>query len=257
MSNDSPIGSPIKSGADLRTLSLDVADRVARLTLQRPEAGNAFTMAMMREFIEALAGAAGKSDILVIRGAGADFCLGRDRVEPMQGISPAQAFQLVTDVNAGIDAYGGIVINAVQGRAFGFGVGLVMRADIALAAQDARFALDEIKLGIPPMFIMSRILDHLPPKAAFDIVASSREFGASEALALGLVSRVVPAAALQTATDALAAELRGRKPEVLRASKAYMLAIRQVPRAERAAYALEAQTGFAMSHAPTPSAGKR
>jgi enoyl-CoA hydratase/carnithine racemase len=69
------------------------------------------------------------------------------------------------------------------------GFGLIMRSDIAIAAANTRFALDEVKLGIPPMFIMEQILEHLPAKRALDFILTGREFGADEALQIGLVSR--------------------------------------------------------------------
>jgi enoyl-CoA hydratase/carnithine racemase len=226
------------------SVDLVIENRVARLVLQRPAAGNAFTSQMMNDFLAAVTGAAAEADILVIAGAGEDFTVGRDREEPKKG-APFDAFKLITDLNAALAAFPGIAVSLVRGRAFGFGVGIVMRSDIALAAQDARFALDEVKLGIPPMFIMAEILGHLPPKSALDIVLSSREFGAAEAKEMGLVSRVLPRQDLQAVGEALVRELASRDPAVLRASKRYLVSVRELPPAARAAYALVEQTRFA------------
>lgn len=225
-------------------IDLRMENRVAHLLLARPGAANAFTGAMLAELLAALARAAAEADILLIRAAGADFSLGRDRQEPKSG-SPYEAFRLIGDVNGALAAFPGIAVSAVQGRAYGFAVGLVMRSDIALAADDARFALDEVKLGIPPMFIMAELLEHLPAKAALDIVLSSREFTAHEAKDMGLVSRVVPGAGLAGAAEELVRELAGRDPAVLRASKRYLGEVRELPAAARAAYALVEQTRFA------------
>jgi enoyl-CoA hydratase/carnithine racemase len=220
-----------------------VDSRVARLVLQRPSAANAFTGDMLRQLLAALNRAASEADILAISAAGADFSLGRDRQDAKSGPPPFEAFKLITDVNSALSAFPGVSVCSVQGRAFGFGVGMVMKSDIALAAEDARFMLDEVKLGIAPMFILAEISEHLAPKAALDIVLSSREFGAEEAKELGLISRITGDPRGESET--LVKELRSRDPEVLKASKRYYRAVRQLPTGARSAYALVEQTRFA------------
>jgi enoyl-CoA hydratase/carnithine racemase len=221
-----------------------VESRIARLMLQRPGAGNAFTSQMMSQFLGAVTRAAAEADILVISAAGEDFTLGRDRSEPRSG-APFDAFKLITDINNALASFPGIAVSVVRGRAFGFGVGIIMRTDIALAADDARFALDEVKLGIAPMFIMAEILEHLPPKSALDIVLSSREFDAAEARDMGLLSRVVAPQALEATAEQLVRELEKRDPAVLLASKRYLRKVRELPTAARDAFALVEQTRFA------------
>jgi enoyl-CoA hydratase/carnithine racemase len=224
-------------------IDLAIENRVARLVLQRPAAANAFTTEMLSQLLAALTRAASEADILSISAAGADFSLGRDRQDARAGGAPFDAFKLITDVNAALAGFPGIAVCSVQGRAFGFALGLVMRSDIALAAADARFMLDEVKLGIAPMFIMAEISEHLAPKAALDIVLSSREFGAAEAREIGLVSRVVDG--LPGETENLLKELRSRDGEVLKASKRYFRAVRRLAPEARSAYALVEQTRFA------------
>lgn len=222
-----------------------VENRVARLVLQRPSASNAFTTEMLSQMLAALERAASEADVLAMSAAGEDFSLGRDRQDAKAGGAAFEAFRLITDVNAALAGFPGIVVCAVQGRAFGFAIGMVMRSDIAIAAADARFMLDEVKLGIPPMFIMAEISEHLAPKSALDIVLSSRELGAAEAKEIGLLSRVVPPNELESAADGLVRELRARDPAVLRASKRYFASVRQLPLEARSAYALVEQTRFA------------
>lgn len=227
------------------TIRLSIEERVGRLLLCRPSAGNAFTSGMLSQFLDAMTRARTDADILVISSEGEDFSLGRDRQEPKGSGTPFDAFKLITDINAALVDYPGIAVSVVRGRAFGFAVGMIMRTDIAIASHDARFALDEVKLGIPPMFIMAEILEHLAPKSALDIVLSSREFTALEAQGMGLLSRIVHADQLQATADRLVDELRGRNPAVLMASKRYLGAVRQLPRDARSAYALVEQTRFA------------
>ena len=221
-------------------LDFTLEARVGRLLLQRAT----FTTGMLGDTLSVLRRAQKEADVLLIASADADFSLGRDRQEPRSG-APFDAFKLITDVNAALAEFPGVAVSLVRGRAYGFAVGMILRTDIAIAAEDARFALDEVKLGIPPMFIMAGILDHLAPKAASDILFSSREFGAAEARDMGLVSRVVPSNTLDMAGNELVAQLKERDPAVLVASKKYLKAIRAVPAAARPNYALVEQTRFA------------
>ena len=224
-------------------IDLAIENRVARLVLQRPSASNAFTGEMLSQLLAGLQRAAAEADVLAICAAGADFSLGRDRQDVKSGPPPFEAFKLITDVNAALAGFPGIAVCSVQGRAFGFALGVIMRSDIVLAAEDARFMLDEVKLGIPPMFILAEIGNHLAPKSALDIVLSSREFGAAEAREMGLVSRVVTD--LSRETENLLKELRSRDAEVLKASKRYFAAVGKLPAEARGAYALVEQTRFA------------
>jgi enoyl-CoA hydratase/carnithine racemase len=120
-----------------------------------------------------------------------------------------------------------------------------MRCDVAVASDQARFILDEVKLGIPPMFLMEAMVDHLPPKRALDIILTSRECAANEALEMGLLSRTVPDAQLDTAVRTLTAELRARDPRVLLASKHYLKTFMNLPAGARSAFAIVEQTRFA------------
>src|SRR5262245_35898041 len=179
-------------------IEFKVADRVGEIVIKRPSAGNAFTGEMVAALCETMQRAARDADIVTLTGEGADFTVGRDRA----GLPPASsfaAFSAISALNKAIAAYPGILVTRVRGRAFGLGVGLILRSGTALAPGDARFGLDEVAHGIPPMFVMEELVDHLPGKRALDIVLSGREFGAEEALQMGLISRAVPGSALDQA----------------------------------------------------------
>ena len=227
-------------------LELTVADRVGTLVIRRPEAGNAFTAAMARQLGDCMKEAAQTADILELTGAGDDFTIGRDRHEPRSG-TPFDAFQPISESNVAIAAFPGILIAKVKGRALGFGVGLVLRSDLAFVADNARFGLDEVAHGIPPMFIMEAMTGRVPPKRALDIILSGREFGAPEALDMGIASKVVPASALDAAVADFIASLRGKDQHVVRACKKYMRDVGAMPADARHAFALIEQTRFAQS----------
>jgi enoyl-CoA hydratase/carnithine racemase len=226
-------------------LKYELNDRVGRIVVERQDASNAFTGAMVRELGDIVTKAAQEADILVLTGAGPDFTLGRDRQEKPGG-TPFDAFGAISALNQAAAAFPGIFITGVRGRAFGLGVGLVMRSDIAIAAGDAKFALDEVSLGIAPMFIMEEIIEHLPPKQALDVVLTSRVFGADEALQMGLLTKVVPAAQLDTAVDDYVRLVRKRDRETILTCKLNFRALRNMPAATRPAFVLVEQTRFAM-----------
>ena len=229
-------------------IGFEQSGKVGRLVLQRAPSSNAFTSAMLGRTAEILEAARDECTVIVISADGDDFSLGRDRAEPKNADGPFATFSEISRVNAAFGAFPGIIISAIKGRAFGFGLGLAMRSDIALAADDARFMLDEVSLGFPPMFLMEVILDHVAPKRALDLILSSREFGADEALAAGLVSRLVPAEGLETATAEFVVTLGERDPDVLKACKHYLSSIRRMPPDARPAHALVEQTRFAVEH---------
>lgn len=229
-------------------IGFEQSDKVGRLVLQRAASSNAFTSAMLGRTAEILEAAQSDCTIIVISADGDDFSLGRDRAEPKNAGGPFVTFSEISQVNAAFTAFPGIIVSAIKGRAFGFGLGLAMRSDIAIATSDARFMLDEVSLGFPPMFLMEVILDHVPPKRALDLILTSRGFDADEALAAGLVSRLVPAGKLDAAVAEFVATLGDHDPDVLKACKRYLAAIRRMPPDARPPHALVEQSRFATEH---------
>ena len=195
-------------------LIVDDAEPFLRITLDRPSRGNVVTPEMMLDLPGAIAAVGPGHKAVVIRGAGADFCLGREP-GPVPGGRTDTAFSAHAAVMGPILAvYRAArqcpvpLIAAVQGRAHGFGCGLVGVCDIALAADDSQFALPEMDKGIPPTLVMSALAD-VKRKTLVDMVYSCATVDAAAALAAGIVSRCVPAAGLDAALDELLERLRG------------------------------------------------
>lgn len=226
-------------------IKFNIENRMGHIEFARPESGNAFTNEMALQFGDVMRRMGDEADIVTLSGEGADFTIGRDRHEPRKG-TPFEAFHNVSAVNQAMAAFPGIIVAAVRGRAHGLGVGLIMRSDIAIAACDSRFGLDEVAHDIPPMFIMEEIVDHLPPKRALDIILSGREFGAEEALVIGLLSRVVPPVELDTVVGGFVEDLRASDKVVVAACKNYLRKVRRMQPEARSAYALVKQTEFAL-----------
>ncbi|SFP86821.1 Enoyl-CoA hydratase/carnithine racemase [Geodermatophilus dictyosporus] len=208
-------------------LRYEVADRVATITLSRPERLNAFTAVMAGE----LAGAAAAADaddavrVVVVTGEGRAFCAGADLAAGSGGLGD-RARGAAVDDPAGRGTVGGLprdwggvaslpfaalrkpVIAAVNGPAVGIGATLTLPMDVRIAAESARFGFVFARRGIVPEAASSWFLPRVVGiSQAMEWVATGRVFGAEEALRGRLVSRVVPDAELLPAAHALAAEI--------------------------------------------------
>lgn len=199
--------------------------RVFRITINRPDEGNRMTNEMADQLADAIDGAGGSAQIVVLRGAGADFCLGRDAGGPPANLP--EALDLRDENETVFNCYGAFrrspvpVVGAVQGRALGFGCALAALCDITIAGAGARFALPEMGHNIMPTMAMSSLVDRLGRKGAMYLVYSTEEVEAETALAYGLVSRVVADADLDAALDRLLAAMLKAPMTATRAVKEY------------------------------------
>ncbi len=210
-------------------ITQDGGAHVGVVTLARPDSGNRLLTPEIRELGQAIRGLGEREDVKVVlvRANGASFCLGR---EPAKGV---QAPKSALDIRSGVtqpilDLYADIratpvpVIAIVQGDARGFGCAFVGQCDLAIAVDAANFAMPEMDVNLPPTLAMSAVLGKLPPKRLLHMVYTRRSIDAKEALALGLVSEVVAAAALEQAVAATVAALVDRDRAALCAVKEYM-----------------------------------
>lgn len=194
----------------------EVRDRVALVTLNRPEFLNAFTAAMGRSLQQAVGAALADESVrvIVLTGAGRGFCAGADmkllqQIKPGSGPervtpdpaptpAPAAAGGLGPDVSA---HYGGRfgyllqankpVIAALNGPAAGLGLVLALYADIRFAASEAKFTTSFAQRGLIAEHGISWLLPRLiGPAHALDLLLSARKIGAAESERLGLVNRV-------------------------------------------------------------------
>ncbi len=184
---------------------------------------------MMEEFIETLQ-AVGEADVLVLAGAGDDFCLGRDQWERPAGVSPkAPSGSSILTRRTRCARLPGISVALVQGRALGFGCGLALQCDLVLAADTAALGFDEISHGFPPLIVSELPAVLRPRKVALDLVLTGRRLPAHEAQQAGMVSRVVPAADLGAAGAALTEHLCSLDPDALRRGKSFFGSSRRCP----------------------------
>jgi enoyl-CoA hydratase len=210
-------------------ISVDVRDRTALLTLDRPDKLNALSNALLAaigDVLDRLELDAGVR-VVVITGAGRAFSAGAD-IAGFQGhMQDGPAAAIAHFMRPGhrltrrVESFSKPIIAAVNGLAFGGGCELVEAAHLAIAAESATFSKAEIDIGIIPTFGgTQRLPRNVGRKAAIELILTGRIFDATEAARLGLVNRVVPDAALLEAALGRASELASKPPLTIAAALA-------------------------------------
>jgi enoyl-CoA hydratase/carnithine racemase len=194
--------------------------QVLHITLNQPERGNAVSDQMVAELTGVIEGADKASNVVVLRGAGDDFCVGRATMGQRPATEP-DAFERRTFSDVVFNCYGAMrnakipIIAVVQGRALGFGCAIAAACDITLASDKAIFQVPEMAHNILPTMVMSSFVDRVPRKAMSYLVYSQAEVGPERALSFGIVSDVIPAAKLEAAVETLcAAILKAPRPAI-------------------------------------------
>ena len=202
-------------------LLLEQDGAVAVVTVNRPKVLNALNAATIAELGRVFADLKANDSVRVVMLTGAgekSFVAGADIGElAAQSAASAQVVARSGQaVFALIEQLGKPVIAAVNGFALGGGCELAMACTLRLAADTARFGQPEVNLGLIPGYAGTQRLPRLVGKGvALDLLLTGRMVKADEALAIGLVNRVVPASELMTAARALAVELAGKPPRSL------------------------------------------
>jgi len=202
---------------------------VATLTLNNPDKLNALSDAMLDALEAALAGLAGESSVraVVLRGAGRAFCAGHDlremtaaRQSEDGGLARFEAlFEKCARVMLAITRLPQPVVAEVHGIATAAGCQLVATCDMAVAAKGTRFGVNGVNIGLfcsTPMVALTRVIGR---KRAFEMLTTGEFVEAEEAMRLGLVNRVVPAAELGGAALALAGTVAGKLGPAVRIGK--------------------------------------
>jgi enoyl-CoA hydratase/carnithine racemase len=197
------------------TIVVDDDGPVARLTLNRPDKRNPISVATCGELVAALAAIRDRPEVrvVVLTGAGSVFSAGGD-LSAMQAPPPGPRASLV-DLLLAMHELGKPIIAMVNGPALAGGLGLMVACDLVIASDTATFGTTEIAVGLWPMMITAEITRSVGRKRTLEMMLTGRKLDAREALACGLVTRVVPPAELEAETARLAAELAERSPAAL------------------------------------------
>lgn len=196
---------------------------IATLTLNRPERRNALSGQLMRELYRGFQECADDDSIrvLIVRGAGGNFCAGADLNEVMNKtiMEYRRHFAVLPEVFRNIARMGKPVIAAVEGYALAGGCGLAATCDLTIAREDATFGVTEIRVGLFPMVISAPIFRLIGRKRGFELFFTGEMLSAGEAAAMGLINRAVPKDSFEDDVMALADKLAALSPTVLRLGK--------------------------------------
>ena len=182
-----------------QTVLYHVEGSVGRITLNRPEKRNALNDAVIAGVKDGLKNASRdeRVRVVVISGAGKDFCSGAD-LSALQKIASASVAENSEDARLLSELFLLIrqlpvpVVAAVTGRALAGGCGLATACDLVLAASSARFGYPEVKIGFVPAMVMAILRRNVSEKRAFELITRGAEISADEAKEFGLVNQVFP-----------------------------------------------------------------
>jgi 2-(1,2-epoxy-1,2-dihydrophenyl)acetyl-CoA isomerase len=207
---------------------LDIANGVARITLNRPESSNGMNVEFLQALCEAIMACHGRSDVRValISGKGKNFCAGGDvhtfasKGEGMPDYIRVATAWLQNAVTGLLRLEAPVIVSVHGFAAGGGGFGLVCAADLVIAADTAKFLAGATRVGMAPDAGVSVTLPRLVGlRRAADIILNNPMLSAQEARDLGIINRIVPAADLATASFAWATELAAGAPRAQAAAK--------------------------------------
>ena len=207
-------------------LRRELAEGILTLTLNRPDKRNALSRALIAALHAQLEQADLETGVrvIVLQGAGPDFCAGADLAELLASRDRTLAENEHDALELGhlflrLRSLPYPVIASVQGRALAGGAGLVAAADLVVASEDAQFGFPEIKRGFVPAMVMALLRRQVGERLAFDLVATGRTLSAAAAREAGLITEVVAPAELPGRTSVLARELASAPPGAMALTK--------------------------------------
>ena len=204
----------------------EVADAVARVTMNRPQKRNALNDDLIDGLKSALRRAHDDHEIrvVILSGAGTDFCAGAD-LSALQKIANASVAENLDDARSLMELFTVLrelripVIAAVRGRALAGGCGLALGCDLVIAETEARFGFPEVKIGFVPAMVMTILRRNVSEKKAFELISLGGEISATEAASFGLINRAVVAAEFDDEVTRLAGRLAKLSPSAIALSK--------------------------------------
>ena len=187
---------------------------IAHITLNRPGKRNALNAEVIAGLRDALRRSAQDAAVRVVllTGAGQDFCSGMDLVALDKGndasaLEHLETARSVAGLLLAIRGHPRPVVAAVHGRALAGGAGIASACDLILAAESASFGYPEVKVGFVPAMVAALVRRSVTEKRVFELLATGDTVSAAEARAIGLINRVFPDANFETSVDAYVQKL--------------------------------------------------
>jgi enoyl-CoA hydratase/carnithine racemase len=198
----------------------DVGEAVATITLDSPHNRNALSGQLVAELVERLerAGADPEVAVVLVRQAGPVFCSGADLSEATT-VGMAEGARRIVDLQRLIVTMDKPVVTRVSGAVRAGGIGIVAASDVAVSAEDATYALTEVKLGLAAAIISLTVHARMSSRAAALTTLGGEVFTGAQAAEYGLVTTAVPADALDDAVATICGQLATGSAQGLRESK--------------------------------------
>jgi enoyl-CoA hydratase len=210
-----------------KDLIIEQQGPILQVTMNRPEQGNGMLDEMSIELTHALLHAHETSDVVLLRGAGEDFCIGRAR-KPGVPAPSVEAYTRRAEYDPVFNCYAAVkhaqvpVVGIIQGRAMGFGTALAALCDVSIASDTARFNIPEMGHNIMPTMVMSALYDRVNRNAVLWMTYSTDFISAERAMVYGLISTVVPAKELELEVERFCNALLNAPRPALRGLKEYL-----------------------------------
>jgi len=198
-----------------------VEDGVARITLNRPDKRNALDAGLISELKDAVAAS---DHVILLSGAGTDFCSGAD-LSGLHEMASAGVLDHMDSARAMADLFIAMrrhprpIIAAVHGRALAGGCGLATAADLILASESAQFGYPEVNIGFVPAMVMAILRRSISEKRAFELITTGQIIQAKAAYDWGLVNRVFPDATFETDVSSYVSKMASKSPSAVMLSK--------------------------------------
>lgn len=239
---------------EYQTIKLEYRDRVARVTLNRPQVRNAFNDIMISEMTDAFKTINNNDDlrVVVLTGEGQSFCAGAD-LNWMKGVINYTYEENLKDSLNLSDMFHFMfncplpTIARVNGTAIGGGTGMVAVCDIVIASEKAVFSLSEVKLGLVPACISPYVIRRLGDKNCREFFLTGERLTAQKALTAGLVNQVVPDDQLDKTVEERVRQLISSGPDALTWCKQLLLNAPAIPENDVGKYTAEIITRLRMS----------
>jgi len=209
-------------------IDYNASGAIARITIHRPEKRNALTAEMIADLRESLQHAADDASVrvLLIRGAGPDFCAGLDLSEVLKSAEKEDealaSARNLGDLYIAMRRHPKPIVAAVQGRALGGGAGIATACDLVLAAESAQFGYPEVKLGFIPAIVTTMLRRAVNERLAMELALTGEPASATRAHAMGLINRVFPDAGFESAVERYVTALSAHSATAMRLSKALL-----------------------------------
>lgn len=204
-------------------LLVDIRDHIGTIMFNRPESLNTFNTTLATEFCRALQALEDEEEVrvVVVQGQGKAFCAGIDikELEGKQAVDYYAWVQQMEEMSLQIARMGTPVIASVQDLAVANGIGVVASADLAIAAEGARFGATAVNVGLFCMGPAVPLARNLGRKKALELLLTGEMIDSEEAYRIGLVNKVVPKDELDSATHNMAVKIAQKSPLAVRMGK--------------------------------------